>query len=92
MVSSDNDRHFFQPLQDENTKLNEELVSTKTDLSAQLAQCEEVHYIMYVYVYSVHTSAIDNTSVHSNVMFPMNLMLNVNYCMGTFNISGDFTL
>ena len=45
MVNSDIESHFFSPLQDETAKLNEELVSTKTDLSAQLAQCEEVQYM-----------------------------------------------
>ena len=43
VLSSDTESHFFPPLQDENAKLSEELLSTKTDLSAQLAQCEEVN-------------------------------------------------
>ena len=56
MVSSDIESHFFPPLQDENAKLSEELVSTKTDLSAQLAQCEEVQYmcILCIYMYICH--------------------------------------
>ena len=41
-ASSNIKNNFFPPLQDENAKLSEELMSTKTDLSAQLAQCEEV--------------------------------------------------
>ena len=58
-IWSDIENLFFcSTLQDENAKINEELVATRTDLSAQLAQCQEVHLHVHVCVHYPYLSSV----------------------------------